>query len=136
LLSLLLPCSIFLFLVAYFLCFQGQRVGAGDIVPYIISEGDGSMSTRAIHPTQLALKDPNNPDKPKYKIDLKWYLSSQVLPPVARLCAPIEETSPQMLAECLGLLSFFSSHRVLFSDYVLCHLFLLSPFFLVFRVGG
>ncbi len=35
-------------------------------------------------------------------LDLQWYLSSQVLPPVARLCEPIEETSPARLAECLG----------------------------------
>jgi DNA polymerase alpha subunit A len=36
-------------------------------------------------------------------IDVEWYLTQQVLPPVARVCEPIAGTSQQRLASCLGL---------------------------------
>jgi len=36
-------------------------------------------------------------------IDIEWYLTQQVLPPVARVCEPIAGTSQQRLASCLGL---------------------------------
>lgn len=36
-------------------------------------------------------------------IDFTWYLSNQIHPPVARLCAPIEGTDIPRLANCLGL---------------------------------
>jgi DNA polymerase alpha subunit A len=36
-------------------------------------------------------------------IDFEWYLSNQILPPISRLCEPIEGTSSATLANCLGL---------------------------------
>jgi DNA polymerase elongation subunit (family B) len=36
-------------------------------------------------------------------LDYEWYLSTQILPPIARLCEPIEGTSPAILSERLGL---------------------------------
>ena len=36
-------------------------------------------------------------------VDVEWYLNQQILPPIARLCEPIEGTSTAMLAERLGL---------------------------------
>lgn len=34
--------------------------------------------------------------------DYDFYLSQQVLPPIERLCEPIEGTDRSRLAECLG----------------------------------
>lgn len=36
-------------------------------------------------------------------MDVEWYLTQQILPPIARLCEPIEGTSLAILAERLGL---------------------------------
>lgn len=36
-------------------------------------------------------------------MDYEWYLSTQILPPISRLCEPIEGTSPAILSERLGL---------------------------------
>ncbi|MBW0461024.1 hypothetical protein O181_000739 [Austropuccinia psidii MF-1] len=77
---------------------------AGYVVPYIFCIGeDGSSSSRsaqadkARHPDDL-----RRPDSP-WKIDYDYYLSLQVLPPIERLCDPIEGTDRSRLAECLGL---------------------------------
>ena len=37
------------------------------------------------------------------QVDVEWYLTQQILPPIARLCEPIEGTSLAILAERLGL---------------------------------
>ena len=39
----------------------------------------------------------------EYTLDFEWYLSTQILPPISRLCEPIEGTSPAILSERLGL---------------------------------
>lgn len=36
-------------------------------------------------------------------IDIDYYASQQIHPVVSRLCASIEGTSPERLADCLGL---------------------------------
>ena len=43
-------------------------------------------------------------------VDTRWYLSNQVLPPIARLCDPIQGTDAAQLAECLGLDASKFSH--------------------------
>ncbi|KAI9303501.1 DNA polymerase family B-domain-containing protein [Cunninghamella echinulata] len=79
----------------------GLPVNAGDTVPFVICNVEGmaggskGFAERAYH-----FNDVKNGDK---KLDLEWYLSQQVHPPVGRLCSPIEDTSLGMLAECLGL---------------------------------
>ncbi|KAI5077505.1 hypothetical protein GOP47_0007329 [Adiantum capillus-veneris] len=82
----------------------GHRIGSsvGDTVPYIICIEQGSGSTsgiaeRARHPDELR-QDPGN-----WMVDIDYYLSQQVHPVVSRLCAPIEGTDANRLAECLGL---------------------------------
>ena len=35
--------------------------------------------------------------------DYEYYLAHQVLPPIERLCEPIEGTDRARLAECLGI---------------------------------
>jgi DNA polymerase alpha subunit A len=76
----------------------------GDIVPYIIccEQGTSSGSStgiaqRARHPDELKREDG------KWMIDIDYYLSQQIHPVVSRLCASIQGTSPERLADCLGL---------------------------------
>jgi DNA polymerase alpha subunit A len=82
---------------------KGTSVRAGDVVPYIFCMGDDGVTAkaakadRAYHPDELRKKDTT------LKIDYDFYLSLQVLPPVERLCDPIEGTDRARLAECLGL---------------------------------
>jgi len=40
---------------------------------------------------------------PTSQVDVEWYLLYQLLPPISRLCEPIEGTSPAILATQLGL---------------------------------
>jgi DNA polymerase elongation subunit (family B) len=39
----------------------------------------------------------------EFTLDYEWYLATQILPPISRLCEPIEGTSPAILSERLGL---------------------------------
>ncbi|CAM8953824.1 unnamed protein product [Rhodiola kirilowii] len=75
----------------------------GDTVPYIIcceqgtgSTGSSGMAQRARHPDELKNSE-------KWMVDIDYYLSQQIHPVVSRLCASIEGTSPERLADCLGL---------------------------------
>ncbi|CAL1408641.1 unnamed protein product [Linum trigynum] len=78
---------------------------AHDTVPYIICNEQGSSSgggstgiaQRARHPDEL------KKDSGKWMIDIEYYLSQQIHPVVSRLCASIQGTSPERLADCLGL---------------------------------
>lgn len=91
---------------------------AGDIIPYIIclssddtvsgiSPNSKLVSQRAFHPDHVA-KSPN------LKVDVEWYLSQQIFPPVSRLCVPIEGTDATRIAQCLGLDSkrYFSTSLI------------------------
>jgi DNA polymerase alpha subunit A len=86
-----------------------RLVNKGDHIPYIITadvetknesgEMKKPLSTaeRARHPDDIIRS--NGSLMP----DVEWYLSQQILPPVIRLCEPIEHTSQAVLAEKLGL---------------------------------
>lgn len=75
----------------------------GDVIPYIfcVSPGDegakSAQADRAKHPDELKRAASN-----ELSIDYEYYLGHQVLPPVERLCGPIEGTDRSRLAECLG----------------------------------
>ncbi|PON43001.1 DNA polymerase alpha catalytic subunit [Parasponia andersonii] len=93
-------------LVAQRLKQSGYSTGCsvGDTVPYIIccEQGTSSVSStgiaqRARHPEELKREDG------KWMIDIDYYLSQQIHPVVSRLCASIQGTSPERLADCLGL---------------------------------
>jgi len=102
---------------------RGGSARSGDVIPYIFSLAEGQESAksaqadRAKHPDELrkagaaltiglfiscALDFPS-----KYSVDYEHYLSLQILPPVERLCDPIEGTERARLAECLGRHLFF-----------------------------
>lgn len=85
--------------VAIALRAMGRHVQVGDTIQYIICESNDPskqlIADRAFHPDQVR-KDGLTPD-------YEWYLANQVLPPLSRLCEPIEGTDSAMLAMCLGL---------------------------------
>jgi DNA polymerase alpha subunit A len=56
-----------------------------------------SFAQRAYHPDAVTRS------QGALQIDVEWYLNQQILPPISRLCEPIEGTSTAMLAERLGL---------------------------------
>lgn len=77
---------------------KGQAAKVGDIIPYVICTGTGSgLAGRAFH------ADDYTAEGSELKVDFIWYLTNQVHPPVARLCAPIDGTDIARLANCLGL---------------------------------
>lgn len=80
---------------------RGMTVRSGDTIPHVICVRKGVsasnlLAERAFHPDELT-KDPD------LTIDAEWYLSSQIHPPVARLCEFIQGTDASKLAACLGL---------------------------------
>ncbi|QRV74151.1 DNA polymerase family B [Ceratobasidium sp. AG-Ba] len=82
---------------------RGGHARLGDVIPYIFCLGaDGSsaktgQADRAYHPEELKKADS------ELRIDFEHYIAQQILPPVERLCDPIEGTDRSRLAECLGL---------------------------------
>jgi len=87
---------------------NNRPVNTGDHIPYIITapiQQDQaepqaklpSATERARHPDEIARS--NGALKP----DVEWYLTQQILPPISRLCEPIEGATQQILAERLGL---------------------------------
>lgn len=98
---------------------RGGSAKTGDVIPYIfcLSEGEESAKTtqadRAKHPDELrkgAVSLTIGKSKSFVSIyallnilvDYEHYLSHQILPPIERLCEPIEGTDRARLAECLG----------------------------------
>ena len=96
-----------------------KPVNIGDHIPYVIcvqvmafvdlyippflycsyTQGpEGSQATaRAYHPDEVIRKNG------ELTLDYEWYISTQLLPPISRLCEPIEGTSPAIISEKLGL---------------------------------
>lgn len=61
------------------------------------TSSSSSIVQRAYHPDDVKRA------AGRLHVDLEWYLSNQILPPIARLCEPIEGTSQARIAEVLGL---------------------------------
>jgi DNA polymerase alpha subunit A len=89
---------------------SGRRVGAGDYIKYVIcKESQGShagsgtsnrssgLASRAFHPDEVIAS------KGALVLDSEYYLENQVLPPIMRLCEPIESIEGSRLATALGL---------------------------------
>ena len=89
----------------------GTLVNTGDYIPYIITapltdnaatsernfKKETAYADRARHPKEV------HRSNGKLKPDVDWYLAQQILPPVSRLCEPIEVISNKLIAEKLGL---------------------------------
>ena len=92
-----------------------QPVNVGDHIPYIIccppeEEGKGDESTTAAvkHVKKSAGQHAHHPDEIErsngvLKPDIEWYLKQQILPPISRLCEPIEGVDQRSIATKLGL---------------------------------
>ncbi|CAO3621927.1 unnamed protein product [Cunninghamella blakesleeana] len=79
----------------------GLPVHSGDTIPFVICKiDDGAFGSKGYAEKAFHFNDVKNGDK---ELDLEWYLTQQVHPPVGRLCSPIDGTDLGMLAECLGL---------------------------------
>ncbi|KAI9509680.1 hypothetical protein F5148DRAFT_1185768 [Russula earlei] len=82
---------------------RNVAVRAGDVIPYIFCCGKGDetgsvvQAERARHPDELRKAGSG------FETDYEYYLVHQILPPIERLCDPIEGTDRARLAECLGL---------------------------------
>jgi len=97
--------------VAKMMLANNRPVNKGDHIPYIVtspvlpeqpdqnqaSSKALSSSERARHPEEIARSDG------KLKPDVEWYLTQQILPPISRLCEPIEGATQQILAARMGL---------------------------------
>jgi len=89
--------------VALAMLAEGKPVNVGDHIPYVICVDhakpvqEASFALRAFHPDAVVKS------AGALSVDVEWYLTQQVLPPIARLCEPIEGTSTAALAEHLGL---------------------------------
>ncbi len=100
--------------VAKMMLKEHKAVSIGDHIPYVItspeeedvSSKNSLIAERARHPDEITRS--NGALKP----DVEWYLTQQILPPISRLCEPIEGTSPGILAEKLGLDSSKYKHSV------------------------
>jgi len=106
---------------------KGGSARSGDVIPYIfcLAEGEETAKTaqadRAKHPDEVRRADAGFQigramfvaarfHLTDIALDFEYYLANQVLPPIERLCEPIEGTDRPRLAECLG--------RTLFSLFV------------------
>jgi len=87
--------------VALKLMAKGKHVKAKDVMSYIICNDSSGSAEKAAHnafPVDDVLRAES-----ELRPDIDYYLHKQILPPVERLCAPIEGTNVTLLAECLGL---------------------------------
>lgn len=70
----------------------------GDHIEYIFCKGEGkSPAERAFSPHDIERSNG------KLEVDVEFYLDNQILPPISRLCEPIEGVSVTEIAEILGL---------------------------------
>jgi len=86
-----------------------KAVNIGEHIPYVITALEKvdeqqaqanvkkAYAERARHPEEVARSDG------ALTPDAEWYLTTQILPPISRLCEHIEGTSQGILAEKLGL---------------------------------
>lgn len=90
-----------------------KPVNVGDHIPYVIckvpdakpSESDVTMRSPPVKSSKKSIVDrAYHPEEVVRSaggliIDIEWYLTQQILPPIARLCEPIDGTSSQIMAE-------------------------------------
>ncbi|KAI0692497.1 hypothetical protein BC835DRAFT_1407020 [Cytidiella melzeri] len=82
---------------------KGGSARTGDVIPYIFCLGDGGVSAKSAQADRAKHPDEIRRAGSGLTIDFEYYLSQQILPPIERLCEPIEGTDRARLAECLGL---------------------------------
>ncbi|EPY32897.1 DNA polymerase alpha subunit A [Angomonas deanei] len=73
-----------------------EMVRVGDLIPYVICTGSDKLSEKAYHVEEMRKSS-------SLQIDAEWYLSSQLYPPVLRLCEHIQGFSDAQLSEAMGI---------------------------------
>lgn len=88
---------------------NNKPVNIGDHIPYVIcinstktdedtkSQSSSLIASRAYHPDEVSRSEGT------LTVDYEWYLNNQILPPISRLCEPIDGTSIAILSTQLGL---------------------------------
>ncbi|KAI0947004.1 hypothetical protein AcV7_009558 [Taiwanofungus camphoratus] len=82
---------------------RGGTARSGDVIPYVFCLGDNSETAKSAQADRAKHPDEVRRAGTELKIDFEYYVSQQILPPIERLCEPIEGTDRARLAECLGL---------------------------------
>ncbi|CCD17281.1 unnamed protein product [Trypanosoma congolense IL3000] len=73
-----------------------ENVRVGDLIPYVICEGSSHVDDKAYHVDEVRRAD-------GLSVDVEWYLSTQLYPPVMRLCEHIQGFVPEQLSEAMGI---------------------------------
>ncbi|KAH9258669.1 hypothetical protein BASA81_003171 [Batrachochytrium salamandrivorans] len=78
---------------------KSKVVNVGDHIPFVIckatAEISGNMAQRAFHPDEVAEQN--------LEVDLDWYVSTQMFPPVQRLVEVMDGITPGEVAAALGM---------------------------------
>ncbi|TFY64658.1 hypothetical protein EVJ58_g2476 [Rhodofomes roseus] len=82
---------------------RGGTARSGDVIPYVFCLGDNGETSKSAQAERAKHPDEVRRANSGLQIDYEYYLSQQILPPIERLCDPIEGTDRARLAECLGL---------------------------------
>ncbi|KAG5634772.1 hypothetical protein H0H81_000834 [Sphagnurus paluster] len=82
---------------------RGGSSRAGDVIPYLFCLAEGEESAKSAQADRAKHPDEFRKSGSGLRLDFEYYLAHQVLPPIERLCEPIEGTDRARLAECLGL---------------------------------
>eukprot|EP00923_Selenidium_pygospionis_P055757 GHVN01097089.1.p1 GENE.GHVN01097089.1~~GHVN01097089.1.p1 ORF type:complete len:1529 (+),score=359.15 GHVN01097089.1:389-4588(+) len=73
----------------------GEGSGGNEVSEVDSGRQQKHFAERAYHPEEVKAMN--------LKVDIDWYKTQQVLPPIARLCGHVEGTTSGRLAACLGL---------------------------------
>ncbi|KAJ7282017.1 DNA polymerase family B-domain-containing protein [Mycena rebaudengoi] len=82
---------------------RGGDARHGDVIPYVFCLSEGQETTKTAQADRAKHPEEFRRGNGELKLDFEYYLGHQVLPPIERLCEPIEGTDRSRLAECLGL---------------------------------
>ncbi|BGP49603.1 DNA-directed DNA polymerase alpha catalytic subunit pol1 [Rhodotorula kratochvilovae] len=82
---------------------KGLSAKSSDVIPYIFCVPPNGETTKTAQAANAHHPDDVRRQGSNLRIDFEVYLSTQVLPPIERLCEHIEGTEKARLAECLGL---------------------------------
>ncbi|KAK9173742.1 DNA polymerase (pol2) family protein [Cryptosporidium meleagridis] len=86
---------------------SGLPVSSGTEIPYIICKEVNSQSSEEVtSKSSMLSKRAYFPEEVKLNglnIDIEWYKTQQLLPPLSRLCAPIPGLEISRIGQCLGL---------------------------------
>jgi len=106
--------------VAKMMLKANRNLTVGDHIPYVITsplEGE-ETSTKASKSSTERARHPDEIERSAgvLKPDIEWYLTQQILPPISRLCEPMEGLSAGLIAARLGLDSTKYAMRTAFTN--------------------